>query len=160
MKKFLRAALGHLFMTPFMGGVLVLAVFIGRPKAVSFIGGILTAAAHRFVGLAIPLINSPEEFDFFRNRIKRNFSCYGFLYDMRITVDNQDAVQFNILNCPFCCTLRKYGFSDLSRYACAGDWVIARENRDKWTFSREGSIGTGGDFCNPKYSRKKNKLRS
>jgi len=139
-----------------MLGTLLISVFAGRQKAVRFMGGILTAVARRFVGLAIPSIPSADQFDRFRGRVKRNYDLFGILYDITVTFDTPDAVQFNIHNCPFCETLRKYGFTDLSRYACAGDWIIAKENKDKWLFERQQTIGTGGAFCNPTYRRKMN----
>jgi len=142
-------------MTPFMITVLVLSLFTARSKAVSMVGRRLTRVAKNTVGLAIPVIDSPDQFDYFRERVKRNYSLFKRLYDIKVVQDNSDIVQFNILNCPFCGTLRRYGFSDLSKYACAGDWIIAKENEGKWLFSREQTIGTGGVLCNPTYSRKK-----
>ena len=154
MKRKSRAVIGHIIMSPFMLGTMMLSAVAGRPKAVRIVGRVLTAVAKRFVSLAIPSIPAPDQFDHFRNRVKRNYDFFGILYDITVTVDAADAVQFNIHNCPFCETLRKYGFSDLSKYACAGDWIIARENKDKWIFDRQQTIGTGGAFCNPTYRRK------
>lgn len=142
-------------MTPFMLSVLLLSLFMARSKAVSIVGKRLTLIAKKTVGLAIPSIASPDQFDYFRERIKRNYSLFEKLYDLRVIQNNSDTVEFNILTCPFSGTLRRYGFSDLSKYACAGDWIIAKENEDKWLFSREQTIGTGGMLCNPTYSRKK-----
>jgi hypothetical protein len=154
MKKQSRAVIGHVIMSPFMLGTILLSVFTGRQKAVRFVGRVLTAVARRFVGLAIPSIPAADQFDRFRGRVKRNYDIFGVLYDITVTKDTADTVQFKIHNCPFCETLRKYGFTDLSRYACAGDWIIAKENKDKWLFERQQTIGTGGSFCNPTYRRK------
>ena len=56
MKRQSRAMIGHVIMTPFMLGTIMLSVLTGRQKAVHFVGRILTAVARRFVGLAIPSI--------------------------------------------------------------------------------------------------------
>lgn len=146
--------IGHAGMAPFMMTVILLSLVTGREKAVKMVGTVLTGIAKRFVGLAIPSIDSPEQFDRFREKVKRNYAIFGILYDIAITEENPDTIQFKIHNCLFCGTLLKYGFSDLSKYACAGDWVIAKENKDKWLFARQQTIGTGGKFCNPRYSRK------
>lgn len=141
-------------MGPFMLSTVLLSAMTGRSRAVHVVGKMLTGLAVKFVGFAIPVIHSPEQFDRFRGKVKRNYSLFGILYDINVTKENSDTIQFNIHNCPFCETLLKYGFYDLSKYACAGDWVIAKENKDKWMFSRQQTIGTGGAFCNPTYSRK------
>jgi len=154
LKKQSRTVIGHLVMVPFMFITLMISLLTGRSKAVRLVGRLLTALARRFVGLAIPAISVPEQFDHFRIKVKRNYFLFGMLYDITVTEDRADSVQFMIHNCPFCDTLRRYGFSDLSPYACAGDWIIAKENRDKWLFSRQQTIGTGGEFCNPTYRRK------
>ena len=152
-KKINRLIIGYAGMTPFMVSVILLSVVTGRAKAVRIVGAVLTEVAKRLVGLAIPSIDSPEQFDRFREKVKRNYAIFGILYDITVTEENPDTIQFKINNCLFCGTLLKYGFSDLSKYACAGDWVTAKENKDKWLFSRQQTIGTGGMFCNPRYSR-------
>jgi hypothetical protein len=153
-KKVNRSIIGHALMAPFMIGVVLLSAITGRAKAVRIIGKLLTGAAKKFVVLAIPAIASPDEFDGFREKVKRNYARYRILYDIKVTEENADTIQFNIRHCPFSKTLHRYGFYDLSKYACAADWLIAKENTDKWLFSREHTIGTGGMFCNPRYSRK------
>jgi hypothetical protein len=154
MKHVNRSIIGHALMAPFMVGVMLLSLMMGRAKAVRIVGKLLTVAAKKFVDLAIPAIDSPDQFDGFRKKVKKNYAMYRILYDIKVTEENADTIQFSIHHCPFSKTLHRYGFYDLSKYACAADWLIAKENNDKWLFSRDHTIGTGGMFCNPRYSRK------
>lgn len=154
MKKILRSVLGHAVVLPFILNVILLSVIAGRSKAVKITGRFVTKLAKIFLGIMVPSIDSPVKFDRFRERIRRNYLLCRLFYDIHITQDSPDFIQFKINNCPVCETMLKYGFSDLSSYACSGDWEIAKENKDKWLFARRQTIGTGASFCNPTYMRK------
>ena len=92
--------------------------------------------------------------DVFKLRIMRNFRFLAPLYDLKIANHTTNHVEFNIHHCVVTYAFKKLGLSDICKYACAADWVVAKQNQDLWEFARQQSMGTGGPFCNHTYKRK------
>ncbi len=154
MIKILSLLLGFLFTAPFVVQTYSLIPFIGRKKALRIVGRQLTPAAVLGVKLLIPRIHSKGDYPLFKERVKRNFLFIGKLYHLRIENETGDHIEFRFHFCPVAKMLKIFGLAELCRYFCAGDWMIAKENEDYWTFSRQQTIGTGGRYCNHTYSRK------
>ena len=144
-----------LFTIPFILQVYILTPFLGKKRAIQIVGRQLTPAAALVAKLIVPRINSKLDFSLFQQKIKRNFLFFGQLYRLRIENETQDTIEFRFRFCPVANFFTIFGLSDLCKYSCAGDWKLAKENKDYWTFKRDQSIGTGGLYCNHTYSRKK-----
>ncbi len=154
MMKILSLSLGFLFTLPFVLQTYSLIPFLGRKKALHIVGRQLTSTAVLGLKILIPRINSKRDYSMFKEKVKRNFLFIGKLYHLRIENETLDKIEFRFQFCPVSTMLKIFGLSDLCRYSCAGDWEIAKENKEYWTFSREQTIGTGGRYCNHTYSRK------
>lgn len=152
--KLLSLLLGFLFTVPFALQTYSLIPFIGRKRALRIVGRQLTSVAVLGVKLLIPRIHSKGDYSLFKEKVKRNFLFIGKLYRLRIENETGDRIEFRFHFCPVARMLKIFGLPDLCRYSCAGDWKIAKENKEYWTFSRQQTIGTGGRYCNHTYSRK------
>ncbi|OPY89471.1 MAG: hypothetical protein A4E72_01090 [Syntrophus sp. PtaU1.Bin208] len=152
--KILSLLLGFLFTAPFILSTYSLIPFLGRKKALRIVGRQLTSTAALGLKVLIPRIHSKRDYSIFKEKVKRNFLFVGRLYHLRIEHETGDKIEFRFHFCPVSTMLKIFGLSDLCRYSCAGDWEIAKENKEYWTFSRQTTIGTGGRYCNHTYTRK------
>ena len=143
-----------LFTIPFVLQTYALTLVLGKRRAIRIVGKQLTLAASLGAKLIVPRINSKLDFSIFKQKIKRNFLFFGKLHRLRIENETQDKIEFRFQFCPVSKMLTLFGLSDLCKYSCAGDWKLAKENKEYWTFTREQTIGTGGLYCNHTYSRK------
>jgi len=87
--------------------------------------------------------------------MRSRFSFWKPLYDIAVMEETRDVIRTRISNCPFCEVFNSVGPTELSPYVCESDWVVARDNADKWDFERAHQIGTGDDFCDDAYLRKR-----
>jgi len=143
-----------LFTLPFVLQTYALIPFLGKKRAIRMVGKQLTSAAATGSKLIVPRINSKQDFSIFKQKIKRNFLFFGVLHRLRIENETRDKIEFRFQFCPVTKAFTIFGLSELCKYSCAGDWKIAKENQEYWTFTREQTIGTGGSYCNHTYSRK------
>jgi hypothetical protein len=143
-----------LFVSPFVLQTYSLKLFLGKKRAIRIVGKQLTSAAALFAKLIVPRINSKLDFLIFKQKIKRNFLFFGKLHHLKIENETQDKIEFRFQFCPVSKMLTLFRLSELCKYSCAGDWKIAKENKEYWTFTREQTIGTGGLYCNHTYSKK------
>ncbi len=155
LKKSLRIFTGLLIAIPFVLSTLFLSMFIGRKRSIEYLGPFLSKFAKFLVALTIPHIEKPEDFELFKTRLKQRFAFWKPLYDISYIQDDKDTLKLNILNCPFCEVFQKCGFMEFGKYVCEGDLAVARDNSEKWDFTRTTEIGTGGKCCNNTYKRKK-----
>jgi len=121
---------------------------------VEYVGPFVAKLAKFLVAISIPNIDKPEEFEVFKFRLKRRLSFWGPLYDISYVHEDINMIKLNILNCPVCELFQKFGIMELSKYACEGDLAVARDNSEKWEFSRTTEIGTGGQYCDNTFNRK------
>jgi hypothetical protein len=129
-------------------------VIAGKKRAIKTIGKLVTKAAALGMSCLVPRIKSPQDYSLFQKAIKRNFLFVGPIYDLLIEKEAKDVIEFRVQQCSVSKAFKKFGLPELCKYSCAGDWVVAKNNRDFWSFSREQTIGTGGKYCNHTYSRK------
>lgn len=139
---------------PFVLQTYALIPFIGKKRAIRIVGKQLILAAASGAKLIVPRINSKLDFSIFKQKIKRNFLFFRKLLRLRIENETQDKIEFRFQFCPVTKMLTIFGLSELCKYSCAGDWKLAKENKEYWTFTRKQTIGTGGSYCNHTYSRK------
>ena len=130
-------------------------ILFGKKKAISFWGPFMTSHAKQSLKFWVPKLENAKDFDNFRAKMKANLWLWSPFFDIQITEETNDTFKLHLGNCPFCEVLNNAGLSDLNPYVCEGDWVLARENKDKWIFDREHQIGTGDSFCDHTYKRKK-----
>jgi len=143
-----------IFALPFVLQTYALTPFLGKKRAIRIVGKQLILASTLGAKLIVPRINSKLDFSIFKQKIKRNFLFFGELLRLRIENETQDKIEFRFQFCPVTKMLSIFGLSELCKYSCAGDWKLAKENKEYWTFTREQTIGTGGSYCNHTYSRK------
>jgi hypothetical protein len=139
---------------PFILQTYALTPFLGKKRAIRIVGKQLILAAASGAKLIVPRINSKLDFSIFKQKIKRNFLFFRKLLRLRIENETQDKIEFRFQFCPVTKMLTIFGLSELCKYSCAGDWKLAKENKEYWTFTRKQTIGTGGSYCNHTYSRK------
>ena len=156
MKEISRKLFGIIVVLPFVIAVKILSVFIGQNEAITKIGPVATALAKRTLKYWVPNICGPADFDSFPIKMKKNLKFWRPFYDIEISEENRDIFKLYVSNCPFCEALNGFGLADLSAYVCKGDWAIAHDNSDKWTFERAHQIGTGDCFCDHTYKRIQN----
>lgn len=142
------------FTLPFVLQTYALKLFLGEKRAIRIVGRQLVLAGALVAKLIVPHINSKLDFPIFKQKIKRNFLFFSKLLHLRIENETQDKIEFKFKFCPVTKILTTFGLSELCKYSCAGDWKLAKENKEYWTFTREQTIGTGGPYCNHTYSRK------
>jgi hypothetical protein len=152
--KVFRSFLGYVYAAPFALMAYSLMPFIGKKRAVGRVGKWLTKTTVFCLRLLIPTISAPSEFDAFKMRIMRNFMLLAPLYDLKIADNTANHIEFNVHHCVVTHAFKTLGLSDICKYACAADWVVAKRNQDHWEFARRQTIGTGGPFCNHTYKRK------
>lgn len=144
-----------LFTLPFVLQAYALRLFLGQKRAIRIVGRQLVLAGTLVAKLIVPRINSKFEFPIFKQKIKRNFLFFRKLLHLRIENETKDRIEFKFNFCPVAKILTTFGLSELCKYSCAGDWKLAKENKEYWIFTREQTIGTGGHYCNHTYSRKR-----
>jgi hypothetical protein len=155
MKKILRQIIGFIVVSPFILLVYITAIFVGKEKAIKTWGSSATFVSKLAIKSFVPNIKNADEFDSFASGMKANFWFVKAVYDFDIAEDNKNIFKLHIWNCPFCECLNVFGLSGLEPYVCEGDWVVAKDNIDKWDFERKHQIGTGDSFCDHTYKRKK-----
>jgi hypothetical protein len=143
-----------IFTLPFVLQAYALRSFLGEKRAIRIVGKQLTSAAALGAKLIVPRINSKLDFAIFREKIKRNFLFFDKFLCLRIENETQDKIEFRFQFCPVTKMLTIFGLSEICKYSCAGDWMLAKENKEYWTFTRKQTIGTGGSYCDHTYSRK------
>lgn len=142
------------FTLPFVLQTYVLSLFLGKERAIHIIGRQLTSAGGIVAGLIVPRINSKQDFGVFKGKIKRNFLLFEKFLRLRIEDETQDKIEFRFQFCPVTKVLTIFGLSEICKYSCAGDWKLAKKNKENWTFTRKQTLGTGGTYCDHTYSRK------
>lgn len=153
-KRYFRLIVGLLAVSPVVLKVWILTPFLGRKNTAKTCGPGLTAAAKLSLKFWIPKISTAAEFDYFRSKLKSRFWLWKPLFDIAVVEDNQNKLELKITNCPFCETLQRLGCPELGPYVCQGDWEMARQNADRWSFERHYQIGTGDTYCNHTYLRR------
>lgn len=146
---------GYLFAAPFVGVALALIPFHGRKIALQISGRLLTKAAGLAMSTLVPKWTKGDSFADFKTKLKHNFGLAGPLYDLILHEESNERIEFRVRYCPVAEALRRMGFTELCRYSCAGDYVVAKKNLMHWDFERDCTIGTGGGYCNPAYCRKR-----
>ena len=141
LKKILRIFVGFIITIPFVLSALFLSISIGKQRSVKYLGPSLSKFAKFLVALSVPRIEKPEEFELFKTRLKLRFAYWKPLYDISYIHDDDDTLKLNILNCPFCEMFQKCGFMEFGKYVCEGDLAVARDNSEKWDFTRTTEIG-------------------
>jgi hypothetical protein len=144
---------GFLFAMPFVVMTFALIPVMGKARAVKTVGRLLTRVGVWLGGWFVPDAASAFEFDGFRRGLKKNISAVGSLWQMAITREEADVIEFRFHYCPVSTVFRGVGLKGLGKYACAADWALAAKNRGRYEFHRDQTIGTGGTYCNPTYSR-------
>jgi hypothetical protein len=153
MTKSISITFGSLFIFPFVLMVYSLTPLIGRMKAIQIVGKLLSNYAAFGLNLFLPKIKSSEEYFIFQRKIKENYLYLGKLYDLQVRSETLDTIEFRVNYCPIAILLKRFGMPELRKYSCAGDWILAQKNKNYWTFKRDHTIGTGGNFCNHTYCR-------
>ncbi len=154
MKKWFRLTVGFLVVAPFVIAVYVLLPFIGKEKAIRFVGPKATSLSKLFLKFFIPDIKDASEFYQFSPKMKKNFWLWRPFYDFTIAQDDGNVFKLHVYNCPFCEAIIKSGLPELAPHLCQGDWEVAKENQDKWDFERSRQIGTGDSLCDHTYKRR------
>ena len=153
MKRALRNTLVFAGCMPLILSIAVRSVFWGKENTIRAVGPSLTRAAKRSLRYWVPDIRDASQFDDFKKSMKRNFALWRILYDVDIVEDSQDTFKIQVRNCPFCEVFTFVGLSGLNKYICKADWEIAEDNRGKWQFARNCTIGAGDPFCDHTYRR-------
>lgn len=153
MKKLLRYIAVLPIIAPFVIFVQVARIFVGKEKAVQLCAPGIIRIAKFFLGLAVPRIKTPADFDIFRRELKNKFWVLSPLFDFEVKEENEDLIKLNVRNCPFCELLSMAGMDEMNPHVCQGDWELAKENDKLWTFEREHEIGKGDTFCDHTYKR-------
>lgn len=143
-----------IFTLPFVLQTYALRSFLGKKRAIQIIGKQLTSAGGLVAGLIVPRVNSKQDFAIFRGKIKRNFLFFEKFLRLRIENETQDKIEFRFQFCPVTKMLTIFGLPEICKYSCAGDWKLAKKNKENWKFTRKQTIGTGGSYCDHTYSRK------
>jgi hypothetical protein len=144
---------GFLFAVPFVVMTYGLMPVMGKARAIQKVGRLLTRVGAWLGGWFVPCAASTFEFDGFRRGLKKNISAVGSLWQMAIKREETDVIEFRFHYCPVSAVFRGVGLAGLSKYACAADLILAKKNRCLYEFSRDRTIGTGGAYCNPTYSK-------
>jgi nitrogen regulatory protein PII-like uncharacterized protein len=154
MKKIIRKITG-LFVLLFVGILnKSMSVFWKKEKVDKIIGKILSKLSALMLSTLIPNVKNNNQFDKFKEKLKASFKLSEILYDYKIKEETENKIQFEIHYCPFTEALKNHKYPHLSKYLCAGDFIIAKKNKEKWDFKREHSLGTDGNYCNHAYFRK------
>ncbi len=155
MKNLFRHTIAFIIVSPLIIFVYLAMPIIGKKKAIRLCGPLGTYIAMQSLRFFAPTLEKNEDFDIFPSKMKNNFWLWKPFYDFEITEENKDIFKLYVSNCPFCEVLNKCHLSDLGPYICQGDWEYAKSHKDQWLFKREHQIGTGDNFCDHTYIRKK-----
>jgi hypothetical protein len=152
----IRFWIGLLVVAPIAVFTHVLALVIGKERAVGKLGGVVTMCAKSLQQFFPPTITNASEFDRFKEQVKPQYLLYkiwSILYDYHVEYPDDDSVLLVIKNCPFANALKIVKLPEFGVYMCQGDWEVAKDNSQKWKFERTGTIGTGCEICDFKYIR-------
>ncbi len=100
-----------------------------------------------------PKIDNASEFENFKTRLKDKRRIWRLLFDYPIDHIDAHTVKLSIQNCPFVEAAIKLKLPELGPHICQGDWDVAKDNSEKWTFERSGTIGTGCEICDFVYKQ-------
>lgn len=153
MKRIVRNSFFFIIFSPLIIAVYATSFFLGKERSFRFWGPRITNVAKLVVKLFVPDIPTARHFDQLSVKMRSRLWFWRLLWDIEIAEDTKDLVQLRIDNCPFCEIFASTGLAGLNPAACEGDWVHARENRDKWSFDRKHQIGTGDSYCDHTYKR-------
>lgn len=156
MKQYIRFWIGLLVVAPIAIAAYTLALGIGKERAVNRLGRLVTWYAKSLQQFFPPRINDASEFDLFKERAQPHsplYKLWSILYDYPVECPDDDSVLLVVTNCPFADALKLVNLHELGESMCQGDWEVARDNAHKWTFERNGTIGTGCEVCDFKYIR-------
>jgi len=158
-KRYLGKILAIMIVTPCIIANRILTLCIDKDKANKVCGPYLTLIAEFVLKCTLPKINSPSEFDLFRNKIKKNLRLWKPLVDFSIIDEDDNSIKLHISHCPLSEILIKTGHPELAEYVCQGDLKAAENNAQNWLFKREHQIGRGDTFCDHTYKRKVNQRK-
>lgn len=148
--KAFRWLISHVAMAPYVVAYRLLSVIIGKRSARSIVGRLLTKF-RRSITSGFSIDSPSRRVSCIQGKAHKAFASNKKLYDIRVEVERSDRVEFKTISCPLATTLKNLGASELSKFACAADFIIANRNRDKWKFRRTHSHGTDGLCCNHTY---------
>lgn len=148
MKIIIRFMVGYVSMLPFAAAYHLITRFSTKEQALRLTGKALTYVSAMYLRTAIPLLRHPADFIKFKKAVPRNIGFFDILHEIHLSSESEVHFQLSIVNCPFTSALRGLHVPQLSKYACAADFVLAKENRERWIFSRTHSHGTDGQCCN------------
>lgn len=153
MKNKFRIFVGLIVVAPIALFTYLISFFTGKQRAVAILGPKTTIFAKLLQQFFPPKINSASEFDLFRSKLKGKQKIWSVLYDYPIEHSDENIVKLVIKNCPFAEAIIKFKIPEFGYYMCQGDWEVAKDNSDKWTFERSCTIGTGSTLCDFTYKR-------
>ena len=155
MKKLFRSAVGCSIALPVVVLTHCLSLFGGRDSSVKTVGPYLTSLARQSLKFWVPKISDASQFHLFSPKMRANLKLWRPFFDVKVEEDTEDTFRVRVDNCPFCESFIRLGMPELAPYVCEGDWEKARRNAARWEFERTHQIGTGDDFCDHTYKRKK-----
>lgn len=156
MKKIFRRIAAFMMLAPGLAWTYFLSLFMGKERAVKFVGPYFTLATRPFARNWVPKINSPSGFDNFSTEMKKNFWLWEPFFDFVIVQDSSDVFALKITYCPLCDVMQALGLPGLAPFVCEADWQVARENEGNWLFQRTHQLSTGDSYCDHTYLRKIN----
>ena len=86
--------------------------------------------------------------------MQKNFWLWKPFFDFTITHDDSNVFKLEITYCPICDVIKMLGLAELAPYVCEADWLVAKENEEKWIFERKYQLSTGDSHCGHTYLRK------
>lgn len=78
-------------------------------------------------------------------------------WDIQYTVDDRQAIAFNIHGCLYMNVLSAYGVPELTQVFCQFDDAIAELFPSQITWKRESTLARGGSLCDFRYERVQDK---
>ncbi|MCG8334229.1 MAG: L-2-amino-thiazoline-4-carboxylic acid hydrolase [Proteobacteria bacterium] len=153
MKKYFRLFIGFIVVAPIALLTYFVSFFTGKQKAVEILGPKVTMIAKLMQQFFPPKISSASEFSLFKSKLKDKRKIWSMLYDYPIEYPDDNTVKLMVKNCPFAEAIVKLNIPEFGCYMCQGDWEVAKDNSDKWTFERNCTIGTGGTVCDFTYKQ-------
>jgi hypothetical protein len=154
MKKIFRRIATFVILAPGIIWTYFLSIFIGKEKAIKLCGPFFTLVSKPFARNWVPKVDSASDFDNFSIKMQRGFWLWKPFFDFSIAQDNSDVFQLKITYCPICDVIQTFGLSDLAPFVCDADWQVAKENEEKWIFTRTYQLSTGDSYCDHTYLRK------
>jgi hypothetical protein len=152
MYNFIRWIFGHTIALPFILIYRFLTIFMKKNNAINTAGKILTGFGVILGRMAIPNKKNQNKFIKFKNDLIHIFKKFRQMYDIDFVSESDNHVQIEISKCPITSALKNLGASELCKFLCACDFIIAKENKTRYLFSRTHSLGTDGKYCNHCFS--------